>query len=224
MRSARSVGRTVGLVSLPRGFLAPVVNFALLAPVTAADWIDRAPPHAARVRAGLLLAFALAGLGLAVAVIAAPVFNRYSERMSLAFVALSILTCVTAAIEGVAVVGMLAVAKEHAQAGAGAESLVAIGHIARATWRWSHFTNLMAGILAGLAFAATLWRFALVPRLLAAANVVAALVAAVGLAAPLLDRPFSFATLAPLGVAQLALMAWLVVRGFDEREGAAAVT
>jgi hypothetical protein len=222
MRSAKSVGRTVGLVSLPRGFLAPVVNFALLAPVTAADWIDRAPPHAARVRAGLLVAFALAGLGLAVAVVSAPLFDRYSERMSLAFVALSILACVTAAIEGVAVVGVLAVAQEHAQAGA--ESLVTIGHVARAAWRWSHFTNLMAGVLAVLAFAATLWRFALVPRLLAAANVVTALVAAVALAAPLLGRPFSLAMLAPLGVAQLALMAWLVVRGFAEREGASAVT
>ena len=218
MRSARSVGRTIGLVSLVRTPLAPVANFVLLPPVTGAAWMAEAAAHATRVRAGMLVGLAFAGLGLAIVVLATPLFRRYSERMTLALVVLSALSCVTILIENAAVMGMLSISAEHAQAGATEALLPVLGSAARATWRWSHFTNLLAGQLGALAFSAILWRFALVPRVLAGASVVACLVAIVGIAMPLLGQPFSFATLAPMGIVQLVLMAWLIVRGFEERE------
>lgn len=217
MHSARRVGRAVGLLSLARAPLAPVANFVLLPAVTGAAWLGEAAAHAPRVRAGLLVGLAFALLGLASAIVAAPLLRRYSERMTLALVLLSTLACITTIVENVTLLGMLSLSEQHATAGA-AGTISALGHAARATWRWSHFTNLLVGQLASLAFAAVLWRFALVPRLLAGASVAASLAAIVGLAMPLLGRPFSFATLAPLGIAGIALMAWLVARGFEERE------
>lgn len=215
MQSAKSVGRTIGLVSLVRMPLAPVANFALLAPVTAATWLTGAAAQSTRVRAGLLVALTFAGLGLAIAVVAAPFLRRYSERMTLALVLLSVLPCVTALLEGATIVGMLSLSQQHATAGAASELLPAVGRAARATWRWAHFANLLAGQLASLAFAAILWRLALVPRALVGVVIAAITVSIVGLVPPLLGRSFNSLTMAPM-VVQLALLAWLVVRGFAE--------
>jgi hypothetical protein len=64
-----------------------------------------------------------------------------------------------------------------------------------------------------------LFRHALVPRVLAAAGLVTAVLQFVGITLPVfLNYRMPFPTLfgMPLGVANLALAAWLLVKGFKE--------
>jgi hypothetical protein len=63
---------------------------------------------------------------------------------------------------------------------------------------------------------AVLYRFALVPRALAAFGLLAVLFQLTAVAMPLFGYGVLFLLLAPLGVSQLMLACWLIVRGFRD--------
>jgi hypothetical protein len=64
---------------------------------------------------------------------------------------------------------------------------------------------------------AVLCRFALIPRALAAFGLAAVLLQLTAVAMPLFGHGVVFPLLAPLGVSQLALALWLIIRGFGSQ-------
>jgi hypothetical protein len=99
VRSAKSVGRIIGLMFLVQMLLAPLVYLRLMRPVTAPGFLTSAAGSALQIRVAVLLTFGLGALTLAIAITATPVFRRYSERVALAFLALSIVGLATLAME-----------------------------------------------------------------------------------------------------------------------------
>jgi hypothetical protein len=62
-----------------------------------------------------------------------------------------------------------------------------------------------------------LFRFALVPRTLAALGMAATLLSTAAVALPLLGFRFLLPLIVPTALTQLALVFWLLARGFHER-------
>ena len=217
MTSAKSVGRTAAIVSLPRMFITPALNFWLLPGATAINSLQSAVAAGTAVRAGLLLSFVSIALGLAFVVIVYPLLRRYSERLAVALLMASMAGLVMILLEDFAVFRMLALSEQHATVPGARPMIEAVIDPARATWRWTHYANLLSGQATALVFAVILYRFALVPRLLAGLAIVTIILAIGALALPLLGRPFPMWTLTPMGLVQLALLLWLLVRGFTER-------
>lgn len=220
MRSEQSVGRIIGLLFLVQVLLAPVVytQFGLIGPVTSPDYLANAAGSALQIRIALLLLFVLGALTLAIALTALPVLRRHSERMALLFLALSIIGLATQAIESVAVRNMLSMSLEYAKANAPQELLERLGALARSTWYSAHFTNLMVGHITIFVLHGILFRFALVPRVLAAAGLTATLLSTTAATMPLLGYRFSYLMILPAALIQLALIAWLIAKGFEERQ------
>lgn len=79
---------------------------------------------------------------------------------------------------------------------------------------WAHYVGRLADGSALFVFYAAMFRFALIPRALAAFGVAAVLLQLTALAMPLFGRPVVFPLLAPLGLCQLALALWLIIKGF----------
>jgi uncharacterized protein DUF4386 len=217
VRSAKSVGRIIGLMFLVQMLLAPLVYLRLMRPVTAPGFLTSAAGSALQIRVAVLLTFGLGALTLAIAITATPVFRRYSERMALAFLALSIVGLATLAMESLAIRNMLSLSQEYAKAGAANELLLTLGGIARSTWYGAHFTNLMIAHGTGFVFYCILFRFALVPRALGVFGMAATLLSITAVAMPLLGYRFVFLMLIPVALSQLGLMPWLIVRGLQER-------
>ena len=80
---------------------------------------------------------------------------------------------------------------------------------------WAHYMARMIDGLAILAFYAAVYRLAVIPRVLAGFGVVAAVLQIIAVAMPLFHRDVVFAMLAPLGLCQLIVAVWLIVRGFQ---------
>ena len=78
---------------------------------------------------------------------------------------------------------------------------------------------MFAGSVAFVLYA-TLFRFILVPRALAGFGALAAVSEIVAVAMPLFGQPVAFAMIAPLGIAHIALVVWLLAKGFAEHEPA----
>lgn len=217
--SAKHAGRIIGFLFLAQMLLAiPVyTEVGWLRPIIAPGFLENAAGSALQIRLALLLVFVLAGLTLAIAIVALPIFRARSERMAILFVALGALGPAMQAMETHAVRAMLAMSLEYATPGAPRQILEAMAPIAKAAWRSAHFTNLMGGHLTIFVLYVILFRLALIPRAFAGVGIAVTILSTTAAALPLVGQPFSYFLVMPTGLTQLALIVLLLVRGFRDR-------
>jgi hypothetical protein len=216
--SAKGVGRTIGALMLVQIVTAPVVNFALLRSVTRPPgFLASAAASALEVRLAALLLVVAGVLTVAVAAVALPIFRRHSERMAFGLLALGAVNLSTVVAESVGLLTMVSLSQEYARAGAPDDLFRAAAVIVRSARNWAHFVNLLVAGGGVLVLYGILYRFALVPRVLAAFGLAAGLLQIAGVTMPLLGYPMVFAMLAPLGLSHLILMLWLLAKGLAER-------
>jgi hypothetical protein len=137
---------------------------------------------------GLLTTLMLVG----VAITAFPVLWQHSRTMPLWLLSLAVVSLGITAVEN-------------------------IGVLSAASFR--DYAHYMAKIFDGatnFAFYVALYRFALVPRVLALFGLAAAPLMIASLTLPFFGRDVVFPLLAPMGLSQLILALWLVAKGFRE--------
>jgi hypothetical protein len=78
----------------------------------------------------------------------------------------------------------------------------------------AHFLARMVDGVAILVFYAALYRLVLIPRALAGFGLIAAVLQIISVAMPLFGHDVVFPMLAPLGLSQLIVALWLMVKGF----------
>jgi Domain of unknown function (DUF4386) len=219
MRSAKSVGRIVGVLLLAQIAVAFLAQFVLLARVKAPPGLlANAAGSALQVRVAVLLWFVASALTLAVAIAALPIFRQYSERMALLYLALSVLGLSTSAFDNIAALNMLSLSQEYAKAGAANELFQALGAMARSALYAAHYINILVGGTTAFVLVSILYRFALVPRALAAFGLATFPVQMTAAAMPLLGYRFQVVMLIPAALSLLALVLWLIANGFAERQ------
>lgn len=218
MRSAKSVGRIVGILLLAQIVVAFLAQFVLLARVSAPPgFLANAAGSPWQVRVSVFLWFVASGLTLAVAIATLPIFRQYSERMALLYLALSVLGLSTSAFDNAAVLNMLSVSHEYAKAGAAHELFQAMGAMAHAARYSAHYINLVVGGITTFVLVSILFRFALVPRALAAFGLATFPIQVTGVAMPLLGYRYQAVMLIPAALSLMALVLWLIAKGFEER-------
>ncbi len=216
--SARSAGRVFASLHFLQGIITPIVNFGLLGRASAPPgFLTNAAAHALGVRVAVLLWFVAGALTLAAAVVALPVFRQHSERLALLYLALATLGCATVTIENVTLLHMLAVSQEYAKASGTKEIFEALATTARSARLAAHYVNLLVGGITGFVMYLVLFRSRLAPRAITGAGLIAVSIQVIAVAMPLLGLPFQFSLLTPVALTQLALMLWLVTKGFEQR-------
>jgi hypothetical protein len=223
MTIARSAGRAAGLLLLAQGIGAALTNFVLLQPALAAPgFLANAAPHGLRLGASVLIGIVTGALALAIAITVLPVLKKYSERLTFAFLALAIAAMALAVVENGTVMSLLSLSKAYVAAnGADPALFEGLRGVVAASRNWAHFTHIVVGGATVFVFYAALYRFALVPRALAGFGMAAFALQIATVSMPFFGIPVRFALLAPAGIANLALAAWLVTKGFTDRPAAA---
>lgn len=218
MMTAKSVGRTAGILIILQGIGGSMVNFVLFAPVIAPPgFLVNASPHALRVGATAWLGIVMGAFATAIAITVLPVFRKYSERMALWFLALAIAALSLAVVENGTVMSLLSLSKAYAAApGADSASFEGLRGVVAASRNWAHFTHLVVGGSTFFVLYATAFRFALIPRALAAFGMAAMALQIATVSMPFFGMRVVFPLLAPAGIANLALALWLIVKGFAD--------
>jgi hypothetical protein len=221
----KTIGRVVGLLIVLQLLAQPVVNFRLLRPAmsSAEGFLASAAPLAGQVRLGVLLGLVVAGLSVALATTAWPVWRNASRALAQWHLLLASVGLALAAVEGVMLLTMLSTSQAWVAADAGARGPIeAFAALLQPMRTWAHHYGLLFGGATNLAMFAAMFRGALVWRPFAAFGVAAALLQMVGAAMPLFGERTVLALMMPLGIALLGLVAWLLWRGFPERPSATA--
>jgi hypothetical protein len=213
------LGRIVGGLLLAQMLLAAIVNMVLFEPVIAPPgWIVNAADQSLAISLSVVLGIAAEGIWLTIAIALYPTIRSFSERHALAFVALAAVALALCVVENGRLLSMLSLSQAYAAAaGQERDAFEALRGVVGAARNWAHFTHLAVTGLAITAFMAALWRFALVPRALAAVGMAAAALQVATVSLPIFGQDVIFGLLAPLGLALLAIALWLLARGFDLR-------
>ena len=204
--------RWIAAVFLLQGILGPVVNFGLLGPALSAPpgFLQNAAQHAWDVQVATLLALIGAACSVGVALILLSVVQGAVRGLAVTVLVLMVLAFAASVLEGTAIRGMLALSRAFHDSGvADASAYEPMRATLQAFRRNAHYTVLMLSCGGFIALYLCLLRLGWIPRLLAWAGVLAAVLAIGAALGPLLGGRIIFALLAPLGLCQLALVAWL---------------
>jgi hypothetical protein len=223
MKSAKSIGRIIGILLLVHLATGLTVPYILMHPLTTPPgFLASAAGMAFQVRLSVLVLFVGGAVTVGIAIAAWPVFRRYSYALALWLLALAVVNFSLQAVENGHWLSMLSLSQEYAQAGAADAGLFqAQSAVVRAAWKWEHYTHLLVVVIWMFVLYGLLYRSALVPRALAASGMVAAVLQITGITLPqLLDYHVPSPTLfgLPLGLTYLALALWLIAKGFEERQ------
>ena len=218
MRSAKSMGRFIGMLLFVQ-LVGLSLPFILLMPITTAGFLENAAGIALQIKVAVFLLFANGALAIGIAILAFPVFREYSYRMALWFVALSVIWFAMQAVDNVHILSMLSLSQQYAAGGASnAELFGVLGAAVRSTRKWAHYTELLVIETWFFVFYVSLFRFVLVPRVLAGFGLIMVIVHAAGITLPMFVGYSSVPLLGfSLALSHLALGTWLVVKGFEER-------
>jgi hypothetical protein len=220
MRSARSIGRSVGILLLLQLAAGLMIPFILLRPLIPGwpGFLTTAAAHSFQIRASVLVALVGATLTVTIATTALPVFRRYSRTTAAWFLAVCAISAALDAVQNAAVMSMLGLSEQYVNGGAESGVYQAAGLAAASARRWAHYTQLVA--IGGwiFVFYTSLFRFGLIPRPLAALGIAGILLQFVGVTLLTFLGYRSVGEMAmPLLPIEIAAAVWLIVRGFNER-------
>ena len=216
MSDAKTAGRVIGALLLLQMAGSYLVNFTLLAPLSAAPGGLLASAATDPLRVGVwgLLGLVVAAMPLGIGIAAWPPLRRVGERWALWVIALG---AVSLALQVVEHIGLLAVwSLSEARLGAGSAAQApydTVALLARSLRNWTHFSALVVSGALYLGFFSALWVGGLVPRVLSGLGVLATVLQMTAVALPFLGRDVYFPLLAPIGVVHLLLALWLLWRG-----------
>ena len=168
-----------------------------------------------------LLGLAVGMLSVGIAITALQVFRQYSRALALWFVALAVVSFCLTAVENINVMSLLSLSEAYAKANvADRELFQALRGVVASARNWAHYIGLIVAGCTLFVFYGVLFRFALVPRALAAFGLGAVALQIVAVAMPLFGEGIVFPMLLPLGLSQSALALWLIARGLPCSENA----
>ena len=221
--SAKAAGRIIGVLLLMQMIGSGVVNFVLLEPAFAPPgFLVNAAGHSLEFGLSAFLGLAIGMIFVGIAIAAFQVFREYSHPMALWFVALSVVGCSLTAVENINVMSLLSLSQAYARASVADHGLFeALRILAASARNWAHYIALIVAGCTLFVFYGVLFRFALVPRALAAFGLAAVLLQVTAVAMPLFGHAIVFPMLMPLGLAQLVLALWLIAKGLPASNKAA---
>ncbi|MGH8175906.1 MAG: DUF4386 domain-containing protein [Steroidobacter sp.] len=220
MKSEKNVGRLIGVLLVVQMLAEVLINLVLLGPVitVAPGFLVNAAANSLQVSLAVLIGLMGGALSVGIAITALPVFRQYSYAMALWILALAIVGFSLAVVENSAVMSMLSLSKAHAKANAADAALFETLRVVVASARnWAHYTHLLVGGGMFLVFYSLLYRFALIPRVLAGFGLIAVSLQMTAVAMPLFGYPVMMLMLMPVGLAHLSVALWLSVRGFETK-------
>lgn len=225
MRSAKTTGRTVGILLLLHLLTGLMTPYILLQQLT------RPPTFAAinsvngfQVRLAVLMLFVGGGLTIVIAITGMPTFRKHSYAMALWLFGLAIANCSLQGGEIAGYMSMFTFSQNYASASAadlGVYDLV--GATVRSAWKWIHYTHLLVMVSWMFSLGLMLWKSALVPRVFAVLLLITTVMQITGITLPQFlayRSPNLMLMGVPLAFAYLGLSVWLMIKGFrsaDER-------
>lgn len=216
MASPIKTGRIIGALLLLQVAAGILLNFVFTAPLFGEPgFLINAAPHADQIAQSALMGIAMGFVSLAIASLLYPLLRPLSQPLALFYFALVSAGFALTVAENISVMSMLSLSKAYAETGGAQEALYqGLRIVVKETRNWTHYLSLIVSGATLFAFYVAMFRFRMVPRLLAGFGLLASLSQIAAVTMPLFGRAVDFRLIMPLGICEILLALWLIFKGF----------
>ena len=217
LNSFNKIARIVGILFLIQIVIGVLINEVLLGPIVfGSDYLTKTSAHSSQIIGSMLLGFINGIIDIVIAVLLLPIFKKQSEILAYVFLAFSILGFITVTADNVSVQSLLALSKEYVKAGTPANSYFqTLGAVAYSTRLWTHLIIILVSGLPFSVFYYLLFKTKLVPRFISIWGFIATVMMVIAVLLMIFDRSSSMMLFIPMGLNQIFLAGWLIVKGFN---------
>ncbi|SRR6266496_888881 len=220
LRSAFTIGRTVGILLLLQLTAALTLPFILSKPITFGSpaFLTAVAEHSFQIRSAVLLSFLGSALTVYLGITAFQIFRLYSKSVALLFLVACAVSCTLDVVQAGTIMSMLSITNEFVTSGAKDSHLYqVVGAAVASTRRSAHYIQLLAIGAWLFVFYISLFRFKLVPRVLAFFGIVGVALQFVGVTLMMFLGYRSIGEMAmPLLPIQITVAVWLIIKGFKQ--------
>ncbi len=220
LRSAFTIGRTVGILLLLQLAAALTLPFILSKPITFGTpaFLTAVAANSFQIRSAVLLSFVGSGLTVYLGITAFQVFRLHSKPGALLFAMVCAVSCTLDVVQAGSIMSMLSISNEFETSGAADSGLYkVVGAAVASARRSAHYTQLLAIGAWMFVFYISLFRFKLIPIVLAAIGIIGVTLQFIGVTLMMFLGYRSIGEMAmPLLPIQVTVAVWLIIKGFND--------
>ncbi len=197
-----------------------LLSTAFLGSVGADDYLTKMAANEGQIAAGVLLRFIGAFASAAIAISLYPVLRRYRQGLSLGAVGFRVIEGTFYTLGAVSVLVLLTLSQGFVKTGVGDPAYFSqSGTLLKAFDDWAGLAAVLAFYVGGLLYYSVFYQTRLVPRWLSAWGIGAVILGAVAALLILFGVTGTMSTTqivlnVPIGVQEMVLAVWLIVKGF----------
>jgi hypothetical protein len=221
MNTSKRTAVTVGVLFIVCT-VASILGPSLAGSVNGPDYLNQLAANPNQMITAALLEFIWAAAGAGIAIGLYPLLKKYNGAMALGAVGFRVVEGVFVLIGTLSLLTLLTLSQEFVAAGApGASSFQTLGALLLALRDWQlHVISGLAFSLGALLYYVILYRSKLIPRWLSGWGVLGALLSLAATVLASFARDFGMESVhtylsMPIGLNELVLAVWLIVRGFN---------
>lgn len=220
MKSAKSIGRTIGILLLLQLAAGLTIPFILMSPLVGVlpGFLTTAAENSMQLRAASLITLVGGAMTVSLGISAFSVLQQYSHQTALWFLAVCVVSCTLDFVHSGTVMSMLSLSQQFVNSGGNDTATYQLVGVAVASARrWAHYTQLAA--IGGwiFVFYSSLLRFSLIPRPLAALGLIGIALQFTGVTLRAFLGYGMIGEMAmPMLPIQITIGVWLIVKGFNE--------
>jgi hypothetical protein len=215
MNSNQKTGRITGALLL-FVFISGIIIFQFLqGPVLFSDnFLTSASENSNQIIGSLVLGIFNGIASVIIATILLPIFKKYSIRLAYLYFAFCIINFITIMIDNVSVISMLELSKEYVENGSNnssniLETLVYKKHF------WTHYFYLLISCFPVFVLYYTFYLSKLIPRIISIFGIIAVILMFIEELFSIFGHSISMNMLLPMGLIQLTLPLWLILKGLS---------
>jgi len=216
MQAEIRTGRIVGVLLLLLIVGGILTNFVLTASLFGEPgFLVAAAGNASKIALSALVGVAMGLVSIGVASLLYPVFRQRSQTLGLFYFALVVAGFALTVVENISVMSLLSLSQSYAEAGGAQPELYeGLKTVVKSARNWTHYISMIVSGCTLFVSYFAMFRFRLIPRLLSVFGLLAVCSQLYAVTTPLFGMDVDFRFIAPLGICEIILSIWLMVRGF----------
>ncbi|WP_394751016.1 DUF4386 domain-containing protein [Spongiimicrobium salis] len=217
MKSNKKTGRLVGLLFLLIFVTGIIVYQLLQGPVLFADnFLKSTATHSQEIIASILLLYTSGILSIIIAALLLPIFKNYNSTLAFLYFAFSIVGFIAISIDNSSVISLLELSQEYTKNETGNTVMFdTLGNVFYEKHWWTHYLSLLLSCFSLATLYYILYVSKLIPRVISIFGIIAVILMFTELLCSILGNSISMNMLLPIGLVQLILPLWLMVKGLN---------
>jgi len=218
MYSNQKAGRISGVLFL-FVFISGVVIFQVLqGPVLFSDdFLTTTSEHSNQIISSTLLGI-IGGLAtIVIATLLLPIFKRHSYYVAFLYLAFCILNFIALMLDNVSVISMLELSNDYLSNG-DSNTLQAMGNLVYEKHHWTHYMYLLISCFPVFVLYYGFYISKIVPRMISIFGIFAVILMFIQVLFSIFGQSISMNMMLPMGLIQLVLPIWLMIKGFSSPE------